>query len=252
MAQPPYGGPPPGPSGGPPGPPGPPGPQGPARPTGFGPSPVPADADPYLGEAPKSRRGCAIAALVSLVIAVLLLGGGGVGTFVWLNGDGGDFDAAPDCSAGEGEALARLVTDYEADLDERIDTREQQWWEGRQCHWTTTAATSGLPASASLVFIRNGNRLGVGGEAEAEADLDREVGSSPATPLSGLGDEAVAWYDDQNLLGCVGVRMSNLFISTCYEAATNYSGTEPVTEEEAKTGAEDFAREVVDTIGAGA
>lgn len=66
--------------------------------------------------------------------------------------------------------------------------------------------------------------------------------------MTGLGDEAVRWYDATTLHGCVAVRKSNLMISACYEASTDFSATREVSAEEAMDGAVSVAQEIVATL----
>ncbi|TDQ48201.1 hypothetical protein [Actinorugispora endophytica] len=212
------------------------------HPPPFGGTATPLDAPP------ESRRGCATAVLVSAALVLVLLGGGGVGLFVWLGGSGGDYDAAPDCAVAEGEALGELVKGNRPDLADSIDTQGQGWWDGNQCRWTTTEESAGMPSSVSVVFIRSGNRLGVAGETAARTDLEREPSGNDTSAVEDLGDEAVRWYDANTLHGCVAVRMSNLMISTCYEASTDFAATREIPEDEATEGALTMARDIVASL----
>src|SRR5690606_29061198 len=192
-----------------------------------------------LHEEPRgSGRGCAVAVLVSAVLVLVLLGCGGVGLLVWLRGPGGDYAEAPPCAlVEESGVLDQLVKGYVTDLDAPVDTQRATWWDGTQCRWTTTEDSPGMPSSVSVAFIRSGNRFGHGGEASARADLKRESEDNATTAVTGLGDEAVRWYDATTLHGCVAVRKSNLMISACYEASTDFSATREVSAEEAMDGA---------------
>lgn len=193
-----------------------------------------------------SGRGCAVTVLVSAVLILVLLGCSGVGLLVWLRGPGGDYAKAPPCAlVEESGVLERLVKGYVAVLDAPVDTQGATWWDGTQCRWTTTEDSPGMPASVSVAFIRSGNRFGYGGEASARADLKRESEGNEVTTVADLGDEAVQWYDATTLHGCVAVRKSNLMISACYEASTDFSASREISAEEAMQGAVSVAREIV-------
>ncbi|GAB3212512.1 hypothetical protein ACQEU5_16020 [Marinactinospora thermotolerans] len=182
---------------------------------------------------------------------MLLLLVGGVTAAVWLDADGGEYSVAPDCSVAEGEVLSRLVPAHETVLAERIDTEGQEWWEGHQCVWETAATAVEPPAKVALYTMRNENRPGAGGEEQAATDLADDSRGHEAVAVEELGDEALAWYDNGNRFGCVGVRTSNLYVSSCYYASTDYSGTRTVPQDEALKGAEELARDVVARIETG-
>lgn len=193
---------------------------------------------------PRSRRGCAAAVLIGAALLLVLLGTGGIGFLVWSSGPGGEYGSAPGCEVVEGEVLDELVPGYRSDLAERIDTRGQGWWDGNQCRWSTTAESAAMPASVSVALIRSGNRLGVGGETAARADLEREPVRNEDSPVTDLGDEAISWYDRNTLHGCAAVRMSNLMVSTCYEASIDFAATRELPEDEAVEGAVALARDI--------
>ncbi|GLU48022.1 hypothetical protein [Nocardiopsis ansamitocini] len=198
--------------------------------------------------APKSRRGCAAIVLISAVTVILLLGGTGIGVYVWLSGPGGRYEAAPGCVQAEGDSLAQLVNDPDLDLDGPIDTRGQAWWDGNQCRWTTTETSAGMPASASVSFIRSGNRMGIGGETAAKDDLERAPGGIVYTDLDDLGDEAIRWYDDRSRHGCAASRISNLVVTACYEASKDFAASKDIGQDEAIKGAVNLAREIVTSV----
>ncbi|GAA3747534.1 hypothetical protein HDA32_001531 [Spinactinospora alkalitolerans] len=275
MAQPPYGGPPQGPYGSQP--PGPGGPQGPPPPPGPGGPQGPYGPNPYLSSPqPRKSNGCAIAAIIGVVIVVVLAiaivgvvflasgddsggtetgGGGSAGG----SGDSGNsqdagpsyYTTLPDCSIGEGASLSTLVPDYQRSTDEAMDTGGQDWWDGRECAWQTGSGHTGMPAFGYLQIMRNDDRSGVSGAEETETDLETASEGYATTPVDGLGDEAQAWYDTEGKLGCVGVRMSNMYFTSCYDQATDYAFEESVPEQEAIDGAEDLAREAADAIATG-
>ncbi|MEY9210852.1 hypothetical protein NI17_013305 [Thermobifida halotolerans] len=198
---------------------------------------------------PRSGRGCAVAVLVSAVLVLLLLGGGGIGFLLWLRGPGGEYSAAPECALVEDSGvLDGLVKGYQVDLDAPIDTGGADWWDGNQCRWTTTQESAGLPSSVSVAFVRSGNRPGFSGETSAQADLGREPEGNSVRTVEDLGDEAVQWYDTTTLHGCVAVRLSNLMVSTCYEASTDFAASREVAENEAVEGALTVAREIVASL----
>ncbi|WP_158562745.1 hypothetical protein [Marinitenerispora sediminis] len=195
--------------------------------------------------APKSNRGCAVGAIVGAVVLVVLLIAGGIGAYVWISGSGGDYQATPDCTVGENSALESLLPGYEQQTNQAIDTGGQEWWDGYQCSWITSSDASGMPATASMIIMRNQNRPGTTGAEETASDLASQSEGFTTTPVQGLGDEAASWYDTEYELGCVGVRTSNIFVSTCYDAATDYSYSSSISESEAVAGAEQLARAAV-------
>ncbi|MFC7330065.1 hypothetical protein [Marinactinospora rubrisoli] len=204
--------------------------------------------NPYLGQTPpKSNRGCAVGAIVGVVVLVVLLIAGGIGAYLWL-GSGEDYTATPDCSVAENEALNALLPGYQTQAAQAIDTGGQDWWDGYQCSWITSSDSSGMPATASMLLMRNQNRPGTTGAEETASDLATQSEGYTTTPVENLGDEAASWYDTEYELGCVGVRLSNIFLSTCYDAATDYSYSSSISESEAIAGAEQLARATVAQI----
>lgn len=198
------------------------------------------------GAPPGKGRGCAVAVLVSAVLVLLLVGGGGVAFLIWLRGPGGEHSAAPECSlVEESGVLDELVRGYRVDLSDPVDAGGADWWDGTQCRWTTTEDSSGMPSSVSVAFIRSGNRFGYGGEAAARADLKRESEGNTTVAVDDLGDEAVRWYDATTLHGCAAVRQSNLMVSTCYESSTDFAASREISAAEAMEGAVTVAREIV-------
>ncbi|SKA29605.1 hypothetical protein SAMN02745673_03740 [Marinactinospora thermotolerans DSM 45154] len=244
-------GPPPGGPGGPAGPP-PGGPYGPppgGHPGAYGPPPPngPYGPNPYT-TAPKKNNGCLVASIIAAVIAVVLVLGVVSAVFLLSGEEDEGYAATPSCSVAEGASLSLLVPDYQADRQEPIDTGGQDWWDGYECSWITPTTSSGTPAFAYMIVMRNQDRPGTTGQEETVTDLETQTAGYSTTPVEGLGDEALSWYDGAEELGCVGVRMSNIFFSTCYDAATDYAYTESIPEEEAVDGAVSIARDAAEAI----
>lgn len=196
-----------------------------------------------IAAAPRSNRGCAITAVVTAAVMLLLLVVGGVAGVIWLNTTGGDFEATPECSVGETTALGALVPDHRPELADPIDTKDDgDWWDGNQCTWITPEKGSSVPASATLVMVRHENRPGAGAEEEASDDLRRQAAEYKPKRIADLGDEALEWFDDDVEQGCAGVRLSNLFVFTCYTASTDFEAMELVSDDEAVAGAEELLR----------
>ncbi|PSL00719.1 hypothetical protein CLV63_101193 [Murinocardiopsis flavida] len=227
------------------------GPPDPAQaPAGPG-APAAAQPPPLIAAAPRGNRGCAVTAVVTAAVLLLLLVVGGVAGVVWLNATGGDFEATPDCAVGETTALGALVPDYRTEIAEPIDTKDEgAWWDGEQCTWTTPEKGSSVPASATLVMARHENRPGAGAEEEAAKDLREQSGEYHPERIAKLGDEALSWFDDDVEQGCAGVRLSNLFVFTCYTAGTDFEAMELISDDEAVAGAEELLRATVKRINA--
>lgn len=231
-----------------PGDPGVPGPGGPGAPGPGGPSAFgPGEPDEDPGAGPPQSRGLAVTLLVLLIAVVLAL----AGWLAWhLLGNGtedGDFDAAPECGIGETEALDELVPGYETEIEETVGTAQDTFGTGWQCRWATPeGAGDSVPAAATLVLVA---APVAGGEDTAADTLRSTAGGNDAQPVDGLGDEALKWVEDGAFeVGCVGVRVSNLYVESCYTAATDYDATGSVDGDAAAGDAETLARAVVEQL----
>jgi hypothetical protein len=203
------------------------------------------DEDP--GATPPQSRGLAVTLLVVLLVAALGL----AGWLAWyLLGNGvenGAFDAAPECEVGETEALDELVPGHETEIEETVGTAQDTFGTGWQCRWATPEGSGdAVPAAATLVLVAAPVE---GGEEIAGDTLDSTAGGSDPKPVEGLGDQALKWVEDGAFeVGCVGVRVSNLYVESCYTAATDYDAIGSVDGEMAAEDAERLARAVVDQL----
>ncbi len=199
------------------------------------------------GAAPPQSRGLAVALLVLMAVAVLVL----VGWLVrYLLGDGvesGDFQTAPECGIGETEVLDDLVPGYEAEIDQTVGTAQDTFGTGWQCRWATPEGSGdSVPAAATLVLVA---APAEGGEDVAADTLRSTAQGNEAQPVEDLGDEALKWVEDGTFeVGCVGVRVSNLYAESCYTAATDYDATSSVDGDVAAEEAERLARAVVEQL----
>ena len=217
---------------------------GPTPPHGATPRPgaVPQADDP--GATPPQSRGLAITLLAVLLVAVLGL----AAWFAWYlltNGvERGDFEAAPECDIGETETLEELVPGYEAEIEETIGTVQDTFGEGWQCRWATPEGSGdSVPAAATLVLV---SAPVEGGEETAVDTLHDTADGYESEPVEGLGDEALSWVEEGTFdVGCVGTRVSNLYVESCYTAATDYDAVGSVDGDVAAEEAERLAEAVV-------
>ncbi|MGW5878655.1 hypothetical protein ACWFMI_19100 [Nocardiopsis terrae] len=199
------------------------------------------------GAAPPQSRGLAIGLLAVLVLAVLGLAGW-LGWYFLHNGvENGDFEAAPECEIGETEALAELVPGYETEIEETVGTVQDSFGTGWQCRWATPeGAGESVPAAATLVLIAAPVE---GGEENASETMRATAERSDPQPVEDLGDEALTWVEEGAFeVGCVAVRVSNLYLESCYTAATDYDAVDSVDGDLAAEEAERLARAVVDQL----
>lgn len=210
-----------------------------------GPAPGEQGEDP--GATPPQSRGLAVTLLALLIVVVLGL----AGWLAWyLLGNGtedGDFVAAPECEIGETEVLDELVPGYENEIEETVGSVQDTFGAGWQCRWATPEGSGdSVPAAATLVLIAAPVE---GGEDTAADTLRSTAGGNGAQPVDGLGDEALKWVEDGAFeVGCVGVRVSNLYMESCYTAATDYDATASVDGDVAAEDAESLARAVVEQL----
>ncbi|ASU83099.1 hypothetical protein CDO52_10180 [Nocardiopsis gilva YIM 90087] len=205
---------------------------------------------PPVESAPKQNRGCAIAMIAGLAIVVLALLVGGVWTVVVLSSAGGDYEHAPKCAVGRGDALKTLVPDRTAEVDQQVKNLEGTGREANECRWATAEDGGHAPAAARLVLVSNTGDAERNAEEQATAALKEATKDHDASKLADLGDEAYSWSDSTSGYdwGCVGVRVSNVYAETCYTAATDFNAEESIPGDDALAGAEELARDVVQGI----
>lgn len=218
---------------------------GPGGPSHGGPHPGEHGEDP--GATPPQSRGLAVTLLVILIVIVLGL----ASWLAWyLLGNGvedGDFEAAPECEIGETETLDELVPGYETEIEETVGTVQDTFGTGWQCRWATPEGSGdSVPAAATLVLVAAPVE---GGEDVAADTLNSTAGGNDPQPVEGLGDEALKWVEDGAFeVGCVGVRVSNLYVESCYTAAIDYDAIDSVEGDLAAEDAERLAQAVVDQL----
>ncbi|WP_017545260.1 hypothetical protein [Nocardiopsis prasina] len=212
------------------------------------PGPPPAFGQPEdPGTTPPQSRGLAVTLLVVLVVAVLALAAWLVWFLLRDDVELGEFEAAPECGTGETEALEELVPGYEREIEETVGSAQDPFGAGWQCRWATPeGAGASVPSAATLVLVAA--PVEAGPETAAET-LRSTAGESDAQPVEGLGDEALTWVEEGAFeVGCVGVRVSNLYVESCYTAATDYDAIGSMDGVAAAEEAEILARAVVDEL----
>ncbi|WP_304451304.1 hypothetical protein [Nocardiopsis sp. YSL2] len=197
-----------------------------------------------MPSAQPQSRGCAVVGVIAAVLVVLLLVAGAI-WFVASRDvlEQGDFDAAPECSIGETDALDDLVPAHALEVQEPIGGDQETFGSGWQCRWATPGGEgSAVPATATLVAVVAPDPGGV----DTAADNLRSSAGSEREHLEGLGDEAFTWaHPGTFATGCAGVRVSNLYLETCHSAAADYGATRSIDEEQAVAGAVRLAEDVV-------
>ncbi|WP_053617762.1 hypothetical protein [Nocardiopsis sp. NRRL B-16309] len=189
-------------------------------------------------------RGCAVVGVIAAVLAVVALVAGAVWFVVSRDVlEPGDFEAAPECSIGETGALDDLVPGHELEVDEPIGGAQETFGSGRQCRWATPGGEgSAVPATATLVTVVSPDPGGVDTAAD---NLDSSAGPDREA-LDGIGDEAFTWVRPGAFdVGCAGVRVSNLYVETCYSSAADYEANLSIDGEQAVEGAVGLAEDVV-------
>ncbi|WP_306367351.1 hypothetical protein [Nocardiopsis sp. CC223A] len=193
-------------------------------------------------------RGCATVGVIALALLLLSAAGGAV-WYVLTREDPetGVYDAAPGCEVGETEALDARVPERELTLEEPIGGAADPFGQGWQCRWATPGGDGdSVPATATLVMVAAPNP---GGVVTAQESFAETTGAHRTSPVDDLGEQAATWIDETGYTAsCVAVRVSNLYLETCYSAAAGYDGREPADEERLAAGAEEIARATVDAL----
>ncbi|MBE2998558.1 hypothetical protein IDM40_07560 [Nocardiopsis sp. HNM0947] len=208
--------------------------------------------DPYarpgVPETQPQSRGCAVAGVVAgslaVVVAIALTG--------WYvlsrdSAEAGDFEAAPECADLQNTVLEDLVPSHALETEEPLGGAEDAFGSGWQCRWATPEGPAvAVPAFASAVAVAAPEPSGP----ETAASTLRETASGQETrEVPDLGDEALAWTEDGPFtIGCVGTRVSNLYLETCYSAAADYEALRSADEQEIQGSAEDLAEAFVDAL----
>lgn len=213
---------------------------------GWGPGPGPGSGRPpgTVPSAQPQSRGCAVVGVIAAVLVVVLLVGGAIWFVVSRDVlEPGDYEAAPECSAGETDALDELVPGHEPEVQEPLGGAQETFGSGHQCRWATPGGEgNAVPATATLVTVVAPDPGGV----DTAADNLRSSAGREREPLDGLGDEAFTWVRSGAFTaGCAGVRVSNLYVETCHSAAADYDATRSIDGEQAVAGAVRLAEDVV-------
>jgi len=103
-----------------------------------------------------------------------------------------------------------------------------------------------VPATATLVLVAAPDPGGVTTSAD---NLRATTQQYETTALDGVGEEAVRWTRGAPFtVGCVGTRVSNLYLESCYSVAAGYDASEPADEERIVADAEALALAVVEAL----
>lgn len=196
------------------------------------------------GTPPPQSRTFAVVLLMALVLVVLAVAGGLIWYLLQGGADRGAYEAAPECAIGETEVLDELVPDHEAEIEEAVGSAQDTFGAGWQCRWATPEdGGTAVPAAATLMLVAA--PVEGGDEIAAETLASTASGNDPR-PLDDLGDEALTWVEPGAFeVGCTGVRVSNLYLESCYTAATDYDAIGSVEGEDAAAEAEQLVRSVV-------
>lgn len=196
------------------------------------------------GAPPPQSRVLATVLLISLVLLIIAV-------LAWLfwyffdsGAEHGAYEAAPECEIGETDVLAELVPGHEAEIEETVGTVQDSFGTGWQCRWSTPeAGGSSVPAAATLLLVAAPVE---DGEEIAAQTLESTASGNDADRVDDLGDEALTWVEPGAFeVGCTGVRVSNLYVESCYTAATDYDALSSIEGAEAEAEAERLARAVV-------
>jgi len=198
------------------------------------------------GATPPQSRGLAVAVLVLILAAVLGLGGWLAWFLLATGAEHGEFEAAPECEIGETETLEELVPGHELEIEETVGGEEDSFGSGWQCRWSLPEGEGGsVPSAATLVMVA----APVEGGVDTAAETLRSTAGDDSEPVEELGDEALSWVEESTFeVGCVGARISNLYVESCYTAATDYDAVGSVEGDAAVEDAEALVRAVIDEL----
>ncbi|WP_435106082.1 hypothetical protein [Nocardiopsis synnemataformans] len=193
-------------------------------------------------------RGCATAALVAAALVLAVLAAGAIWYVVARDSpETGAFGAAPECSVAETGTLDALVPGHELEVEEPVGGAQEAFGSGWQCRWATPGGPGEqVPATATLVAVAAPDP---GGVTTAVDNLRTTTSRYETQELEGVGEEAVAWVqEDPYTVACVGARVSNLYLETCYSVAASYDAQNPGDRERMVAGAEELALSVTEAL----
>lgn len=209
----------------------------------------PAGSPSQIPDTPPQSRGCAVVGVIGATLVVIVLAVLG-GWYVLSREvpESGDFEAAPGCGEMENTALDELVPEHSLEIEEQIGTGQDTSGTGWQCRWATPEGPGEfVPAFASLAMVA---APGPGGVETAAQNFQETVARHETQELGeDLGDEAVLWTEEGPFtIACVGVRVSNLYLESCYSAAADYGAARSADEEDVLSGVEELTRGFVGTL----
>lgn len=196
------------------------------------------------GAQPPQSRVFATVLLVLLLLLMLSVAGWLTWYFLDDGAERGVYEAAPECDIGETDTLEELVPGYETEIEETVGTVQDTFGTGWQCRWATPESSgSSVPAAVTLLLVAAPVE---GGEEIAAETLDSTASRNDPSPVQGLGDEALTWIEPGAFeVGCTGARVSNLYVESCYTAATDYDALGSIEGAEAAAEAERLVSSVV-------
>lgn len=199
-------------------------------------------------DTPPQSRGCAVVGVIGATLVVIVLAA--LGGWYVLSRDmpeSGDFEAAPGCTDVENTALDELVPEHTLEIEEQIGTAQDTFGTGWQCRWATPEGPGeAVPAFASLAMVAAPNP---GGVETAVQNFRDTVDRHDTQELQGIGDEAVLWTEEGPFtIACVGARVSNLYLESCYSVAADYEAARSADEEEILAGVEELTQGFVNTF----
>lgn len=199
-------------------------------------------------DTPPQHRGCAVVGVMGATLVFIVLAA--LGGWYVLSRDipeSGDFEAAPGCADMENTALDELVTEHSLVIEEQIGTAQDTFGTGWQCRWATPEEPGEfVPAFASLAMVTAPNP---GGVETAVQNFHETVDRHDTQELRDIGDEAALWSEEGPFtIACVGVRVSNLYLESCYSAAADYEAARSADEEDILADVEELTRGFVGTL----
>lgn len=193
-------------------------------------------------------QGCATAGVVAAALVLIVLAAGVVWYAATRNApETGDFESAPECADAETAALDELVPGHELEVEETIGGAQDLSGSGWQCRWATPGGSGeAVPGTATLVMVAAPNP---GGVTTAVDNLRTTTSQHETRELDGIGEEAVTWTQGEPYTAsCVGARVSNLYLESCYTVAASYDAMESGDEERITAGAEELALSVAEAL----
>lgn len=210
--------------------------------------PHPGGGPEVVPSAQPQSRGCAAVGVAAAALVLVVLAAGAI--WYVLTRDTPDrsaYASAPACADAETPTLASLVPDSALELEEPVGEQYDPSGTGWQCRWATPEGPGeAVPATATLVMVAAPDP---GGTTTAADNLRATTRQHETSALDGVGEEAVRWTRGEPFtVGCVGARVSNLYVESCYTVAAGYDASESADEERIVADTEALALAVVEAL----